>query len=213
MDIYIQRLIKRYPDAASCVEAIERAYATLVETFEQGGKLLICGNGGSAADSEHIVGELMKGFRSRRAIPASVRERLIADWPQEGAYIGEHLQGALPTISLSSHTALATAYANDVAADLVFAQQVYGYGKVGDTLLCISTSGRSRNVCLAAQVAQTMGLPTIALTGNDGGLLATFCDVAICVPRTSVEDIQEMHLPVYHTLCLMLEAHFFCGEQ
>lgn len=213
MDAYIQRLTERYPDLASCTPAIEQAYHLLVAAFEQHQKLLICGNGGSAADSEHIVGELMKGFRSRRAIPSSMRERLIADWPQEGAYIGEHLQGALPAIALSAHTALATAYANDVAADLVFAQQVYGYGKAGDALLCISTSGRSRNVCLAAQVAQTMGLHTIALTGRDGGLLATFCDVAICVPRTSVEDIQEMHLPVYHTLCLMLEAHFFCEER
>ena len=178
--------------------------------FQQRRKLLICGNGGSAADSEHIVGELMKGFRSRRPIPPSIREHLIAAWPQEGAYIGEHLQGALPVISLSSHTALATAYANDVAADLVFAQQVYGYGEPGDVLLSISTSGRSTNICHAARVARTLGLHTIGLTGNDGGLLSTLCDITICVPRITVEDIQEMHLPVYHTLCLMLEKHFFC---
>src|SRR5579872_7287272 len=210
MDIYIQRLIERYPDLADCVPAIEGAYALLATAFEQRRKLLICGNGGSAADSEHIVGELMKGFRSRRPLPPSIRERLIAEWPQEGTYIGEHLQGALPTISLSAHTALATAYTDDVVADLVFAQQVYGYGEAGDILLCISTSGRSRNVCFAAQVAQTLGLHTIGLTGSDGGLLATLCDIAICVPRNTVEDIQEMHLPVYHTLCLMLEEHFFC---
>lgn len=210
MDAYIQRLIDRYSDLAVCVEAIEAAYSILATAFQQRRKLLICGNGGSAADSEHIVGELMKGFRSRRSIPVSTRERLIAEWPQEGAYISEHLQGALPALSLSAHTAFTTAYANDVAADLVFAQQVYGYGEPGDVLLCISTSGRSTNVCQAARVAQTLGLHTIGLTGRDGGLLATLCDIAICVPRSAVEDIQEMHLPVYHTLCLMLEAHFFC---
>jgi D-sedoheptulose 7-phosphate isomerase len=210
VDVYIQRLIERYPDLADCVEAIEQAYTLLVKAFQQRRKLLICGNGGSAADSEHIVGELMKGFRSRRSIPDSTRERLIAEWPQEGAYISEHLQGALSALSLSAHTAFATAFANDVAADLVFAQQVFGYGEPGDVLLCISTSGRSTNVCQAARVAQTLGLHTIGLTGRDGGLLATLCDIAICVPRSAVEDIQEMHLPVYHTLCLMLEAHFFC---
>ncbi len=206
----MQRLLERYPDLADCVPAIEGAYALLMTAFEQRRKLLICGNGGSAADSEHIVGELMKGFRSRRPLPPSIRERLIAEWPQEGTYMGEHLQGALPAISLSAHTALATAYTNDVAADLVFAQQVYGYGEPGDVLLCISTSGRSANVCHAARVAQTLGLHTIGLTGRDGGLLAMLCDIAICVPRNTVEDIQEMHLPVYHTLCLMLEEHFFC---
>ncbi len=210
MDAYIQRLLERNPDLAVCVDAIEAAYSVMEVAFQQRCKLLICGNGGSSADSEHIVGELMKGFRSRRSIPASTSERLIAEWPQEGAYIGEHLQGALPALSLSAHTAFATAYANDVAADLVFAQQVYGYGESGDVLLCISTSGRSTNVCQAARVAQTLGLHTIGLTGRDGGLLATLCDIAICVPRSAVEDIQEMHLPVYHTLCLMLEAHFFC---
>ncbi len=210
MDAYIQRLVERYPDLADCVAAIEQAYTLLVKAFQQHRKLLICGNGGSAADSEHIVGELMKSFRSRRPIPDATRERLIAEWPHEGAYISEHLQGALPAISLAAHTAFATAYANDVAADLIFAQQVYGYGEPGDVLLCISTSGRSSNVCQAARVAQTLGLHTIGLTGRDGGLLATLCDVAICVPRSTVEDIQEMHLPVYHTLCLMLEAHFFC---
>ena len=211
MNAYLQRLIERYPDIAVCVDMIEAAYAIVEAAFQQRQKLLICGNGGSTADSEHIVGELMKGFRLHRPLPAVMQERLRTVWPQEGAYIGEHLQGALPAISLASHTAFATAYANDVAADLVFAQQVYGYGEAGDVLLCISTSGRSTNVCHAARVAHALGLQTIGLTGSDGGLLATLCDVAICVPRSTVEDIQEMHLPVYHTLCLMLEEHFF-GE-
>ena len=210
MNAYIQRLVDHYPDLAVCVDAIEATYSIMEAAFQQRRKLLVCGNGGSAADSEHIVGELMKGFRLRRPLPAAKQERLRTEWPQEGAYFGKHLQGALPAISLSSHTAFATAYANDVAADLVFAQQVYGYGESGDALLCISTSGRSTNICHAARVAHTLGLHTIGLTGRDGGLLATLCDIAICVPRSTVEDIQEMHLPVYHTLCLMLEAHFFC---
>lgn len=210
MHAYIQRLIERYPDLAICAEAIEAAYSILEAAFQQRRKLLICGNGGSAADSEHIVGELMKGFRLRRPIPTAMQECLRTEWPQEGEYLGKHLQGTLSAISLASHTAFATAYANDVAADLVFAQQVYGYGEAGDVLLCISTSGRSTNVCHAARVAHTLGLQTIGLTGSDGGLLATLCDMTICVPRNTVEDIQEMHLPVYHTLCLMLEEHFFC---
>lgn len=210
MHAYIQRLIERYPDLAGCAPAIEAAYSVLVAAFQQRRKLLICGNGGSAADSEHIVGELMKGFHLRRPLSAAIREHLISEWLQEGAYLSEHLQGALPALSLSTHTAFATAFANDVAADLVFAQQVYGYGEPGDVLLCISTSGRSTNVCHAARVAHTLGLHTIGLTGSDGGLLATLCDITICVPRSAVEDIQEMHLPVYHSLCLMLEEHFFC---
>ncbi len=210
MQAYIKRLIERYPDLAGCAVAIEEAYFVLVAAFHQHRKLLICGNGGSAADSEHIVGELMKGFRLRRPLPDAMRERLMAEWPHEGTYLSEHLQGALPALSLVSHTAFTTAYANDVAADLVFAQQVYGYGEPDDVLLCISTSGQSPNVCQAARVAHTLGLHTIGLTGGNGGLLTTLCDVSICVPRSSVEDIQEVHFPIYHTLCLMLEEHFFC---
>lgn len=203
------RLFARYPELASCREDIEAAYEILRNSYASGGKALFCGNGGSASDSEHIVGELMKGFMSKRPLPAEERARFAEAYGEDGGYIAERLQGALPAISLVSHTALMTAFINDVAPDLVFAQQVYGYGKPGDVLVGITTSGNSANVVRAVQVAKVRGLATIGLTGRTGGKLAELCDVTIRVPHDSTPDVQERHLPIYHAICIMLEEAFF----
>ncbi len=205
----LQILLSRYPELAACAADIRAAYDRLRATFQQGGKVLVCGNGGSAADSEHIVGELMKGYRLPRPLPDEVRRQIIAANPDEGAYLAEHLQGALPAISLVSQAALISAFANDVAADMVYAQQVYGYGRPGDALIAISTSGNAPNVIHAVQVGRALGLITIGLTGHSGGRLKALCDITICVPADSTTAIQERHLPVYHTLCAMLEEAFF----
>ncbi len=202
-------LVARYPDLAGCAGDIASAFDLLRIMFEAGGTLLICGNGGSAADCEHIVGELMKGFRSKRPLSPDRRALLCAAEPEHGDYLADHLQGALPAISLVSQSGLMTAFANDVAPDMVFAQQVYGYGRAGDTLLGISTSGTSRNVLHALRVARAMKLRTIGLTGQDGGTMVGLCDVTIRVPYTDTARIQERHLPIYHTLCAMLEETFF----
>jgi D-sedoheptulose 7-phosphate isomerase len=178
---------------------MESALAWMIECFEKGGKLLICGNGGSASDADHIVGELMKGFRARRRV---TDERIPTD-------LRELLQGALPAISLSSQDALITAFANDVAPEMIFAQQVYGYGREKDVLLAVSTSGNSVNVLNAAKVAKALGIRVIGLTGAEGGRLASEADVSIKVPETETYKVQEYHLPVYHYLCMTVERHFF----
>ncbi len=205
----LDKLVEKYPELDSCRPAIRRAYELLKRTYSRGGQVLICGNGGSAADSEHIVGELMKGYLSKRPIPAATRRRLVAAFPDHGDYLADHLQGALPALSLVSQTSLLTAYANDVAPDMVFAQQVYGYGKRGDCVIGLSTSGRSANITNALQVARALGLTTIGFTGKRGGTLPQVCDVTICVPWDSTADIQERHMAVYHALCAMLEQEFF----
>lgn len=205
----VDNLFGRYPDLEPCRADLQRAFELLRDSFAAGGKLLTCGNGGSAADGEHLVGELMKGFASRRPLDQVKRQALVAFDPEDGAYLADHLQGALPAISLVSQTALGTAIANDVAADMVFAQQVHGYGRPGDVLLGISTSGNSLNVVRATQVAGAGGLTTIGLTGANGGRLRELCDVCIRVPYDSVIEVQERHLPVYHALGLMLEGEFF----
>jgi D-sedoheptulose 7-phosphate isomerase len=204
-----KQLITKYPELGQCRDDIEQAFFRLKETYQNGGKTLICGNGGSSSDGEHIVGELMKGFMSPRLLGAEERGRFTSLYPEDGEYIADRLQGALPAISLSSHTAFLTAYANDVSADMIFAQQVYGYGRRGDTLIGISTSGNSRNVVLAVKTAKAMGLSAIGLTGKSGGMLKSLCDVTICVPWERTPDIQERHLPIYHALCIMLEEEFF----
>ncbi len=205
----LQKLITDYPDLAECTESIGQAFAVLRRMYQSGGKLLICGNGGSAADSDHIVGELMKSFALPRPLPDDVRRKLRTAFPQDGDRLGAALQGALPAISLVSQAALMTAYANDVDPEMVFAQQVYGYGVPGDTVLGISTSGNSKNVIRALQVGRALGLHTIGLTGRSGGQMKALCDVTICVPADAVPAVQERHLPIYHTLCLMLEQAFF----
>ncbi len=205
----LDELVTKYPDLASCADDVETVFERLRRTYAAGGKVLICGNGGSAADSEHLVGELMKGYLSPRPVPHAVRQRLTTLFPEDGAYLADHLQGALPTLSLVSQTALLTAYANDVAADMVFAQQVYGYGRPGDAVVGISTSGSSRNVLHALRVGRARGLHTVGFTGNGGGAMAELCDVTVRVPYERTADIQERHLAIYHVLCAMLEEAMF----
>jgi phosphoheptose isomerase len=202
-------LLARYPDLLVCREDITAAFELICSCYRDNGKILTCGNGGSAADSEHIVGELMKGFSSSRSLPSSFKDKIKNLFPDEGDYLGSHLQGALPAIALTSNSILNTAFANDVAADMVFAQQVYGYGNKGDILIGISTSGNAVNVLRALQVARVKEMVTIGLTGHSGGRMWGLCDVTIRVPRTSTPEIQELHLPVYHAICLMLENEFF----
>jgi D-sedoheptulose 7-phosphate isomerase len=209
MDGSFDALRNQAPEVVPCLGDLERAFELLYRAFRQGGKLLVCGNGGSAADSEHIVGELMKGFDRRRALPRAEREHLQALYPREGRYLADHLQGALPAISLASQSSLITAVANDTAAEMVFAQQVYGYGRPGDVLLAISTSGNSRNVLHALRVARAAGLATIGLTGRSGGEMAALCDVALCVPVDAMAEIQRAHQALYHALCRRLEEEFF----
>jgi D-sedoheptulose 7-phosphate isomerase len=207
--ILFEQLFESYPALETCRADIERAFNLLSKCYSEGGKVLVCGNGGSASDSEHIVGELMKGFLSRRHIRASDSELLREMYPEDGAYLAEKLQGALPAISLVSHSALSSAFINDVAADMVFAQQVYGYGRKGDAVIGISTSGNSGNVLNAIKIARTFGLSAIGLTGQDGGLMKKDCTVTIRVPARETYRVQELQLPVYHSICAMLEAEFF----
>ncbi|GAB6392011.1 MAG: phosphoheptose isomerase/SIS domain-containing protein [Treponematales bacterium] len=206
---YLQQLIERYPQLISIQKDIQQAYTVIVETYERKGKLLIAGNGGSAADAEHIAGELMKGFLKPRRPPADVAAALEQIDHERGGRIALYLQRGLPAICLSSHGALFTAVLNDQGADMVYAQQVYGYGKPEDVFLGISTSGNADNVINAAITAKALGLKTVALTGGYGGAFAVLADVAVIVPETETYKIQELHLPVYHALCLMIEEHFF----
>ena len=200
-----------FPALSACRHDIEAAFAVLHKAVQGGNKLLVCGNGGSAADSEHIVGELMKGFHDQRPLPAEERQRFQDLFPQDGAELAASLQGAVPAISLVSMTALITAIANDVDADYAFAQQVFGLGQDGDVLVAISTSGNSANVIHAAKVAKVRDMTVIALTGEGGGKLRAFADVCIRVPAGRVDQVQELHLPVYHYLCARLEEAFFGG--
>jgi len=205
---FIKQLIERYPTLFSCEKQIEIAIELLVSSYKKGGKLLICGNGGSAADSEHIVGELMKGFCLPRNIDDELAGKLrtYSDNPE---YLIDNLQYGLPAISLVSHTALSTAFANDKAPDVCFAQEVLGYGKKEDVLFGISTSGNSKNVVYAAQVAKAIGLKVLSLTGSKPAKLDNLSDVVIKVGSDITFKIQELHLPVYHAICLALENEFF----
>lgn len=210
-DKYIEELLTHYPALCNCRSDVLQAYELLEKCFSEGHKLLVCGNGGSCADSEHIVGELVKGFKLKRPCPPSFSQKLIKEDAVMGEELSLKLQGTLPAISLTCHQALNTAFANDVTdgGKLVFSQQVYGYGKEGDVLLAISTSGNSQNVLYACVVARAMGLKVIGLTGEGAGKLNDRCDVCIKVPATDPYRVQEYHLPVYHSLCLMLEERFF----
>jgi D-sedoheptulose 7-phosphate isomerase len=202
----LSSLFERYPTLQACERELRASFDLLATAYRNGNKLLVCGNGGSAADSEHIVGELMKGFLKRRPLPP---EQIAKLETAGGGAMARRLQGSLPAISLPSQMSLLTATANDGDYDLTFAQQVYGLGRAGDVLLAISTSGKSRNVCNAVIVAKAFDLKSIALTGEPGGELATLADIAIKVPSDNVAEIQELHLPVYHWLSTELEAAFF----
>ena len=206
----LNKLIKKVPELESCKNEISQAVDILCAAFKKGNKVLVCGNGGSAADAEHIVGELMKGFMSKRVLSENEKLAFIETaGDSDGKFLAENLQKALPAISLVSSVSLATAFANDVAPDLIFAQQVYGLGNPGDVFIGISTSGNAKNVLYAAQAAKTKNISTIALTGESGGKLKSFCNLTIAVPSNITPDIQELHLPVYHYICKAVEANFF----
>lgn len=202
-------LVNRYPKLEKSKNDILAAYNLLCHMYKNNGKLLVAGNGGSAADSEHIVGELMKGFVKPRTITEDFGQKLKEADPKLGEQLAEKLQGVLPAISLVGHTALSTAYLNDVDPVLGFAQQVSGFGCERDILLEISTSGNSKNILYAAVVARAKGMKVIGLTGRDGGALKQYADICIIVDEQETYRIQELHLPVYHALCLMLEEEFF----
>ena len=205
---HLTQLIADYPALAPCAGAIEAAFTALRDTITNGGRIYVCGNGGSAADCQHITGEMMKGFLKKR--PVTLSPQVMAGLsPQTAQYLSANLQGAIPCHSLTTETALISAITNDTAGDMPFAQQVYGYCRPGDTLIAISTSGNAQNVCLAAELATAMGVKTIALTGEKGGKLATVSTIAIQAPSQSTPKIQEYHLPIYHALCAAVEAHFF----
>lgn len=212
IDVHLNHLIACYPKLIVCKEEIYHAYEILEMAFSNGRKLLVCGNGGSASDSEHIVGELMKEFKLKRKVYGDQATALKAVDSELGQVLADNLQGALPAICLTGHSSLTTAFMNDANADLVFAQQVNGYGKPGDVFLGISTSGNSKNVLYAAVNAKAKGLKVIGLTGARESKLMKYADVCIRVPETETYKIQEYHLPVYHCLCLMLEENFF-GEK
>lgn len=206
---YLEELIRRYPVLEPVKEQIAQAYELIKECYETGHKLLVAGNGGSGADSEHIVGELMKGFKKERRLPKDMALRLAEADREAGTELAGKLQGALPAIALTGHPGLSTAFLNDVDGKMIYAQQVYGYGVEGDVLLAISTSGNSENIHYACVTARAKGIKIVGLTGRDGGKLKRDADAAIVVPETETFKIQELHLPVYHALCLMLEEHFF----
>lgn len=206
---HIDELCIRYPVLSVCKNDIEKAAEALIESFENGGKLLVAGNGGSCADSDHISGELLKSFVKKRRPSAELIDSIRKINPETGDYLADKLQGSLPVIALTNNTALMTASLNDVDGNVMFAQQVNGYGKEGDVFLGISTSGNSKDIVYPTVVAKAKGLMTVALTGKDGGKLKGIADICIVVPEQETFKIQELHLPVYHTLCLEIEEYFW----
>lgn len=206
---YIDLLMQRYPVLEACKKSIIEGYQLIESSYSHDGKLLIAGNGGSASDSEHIAGELMKRFNRPRPIPTEFANKLKQIDPVRGEQLSNNLERGLMAVPLVAHEALTTAYINDVDGNDVFAQQLYGYGRPGDVFLGISTSGNSKNVISATVVARALGIKVIALTGNTGGELAKVADVAVIVPEKETYMIQELHLPIYHCWCLMLEEYFF----
>ncbi len=198
----LQHMLQRHPSLEVCVPSIEEAYALLKTSYEQGGQMLLCGNGGSASDSDHIAGELLKGFGSKRPLAAEWKNKL-------GEELFNGLQGSLPALPLANFHGLLTAFSNDCNPEHMYAQLVWGLGRKQDVLLAITTSGNSVNILHAVTVAKAKGMKVIALTGQTGGRIKEKVDIAICAPATWTPDIQEYHLPIYHVLCLMLEETFF----
>lgn len=203
----MKNLLKKYPQLIPCENDINLVVEKICGAYQNNNKLLVCGNGGSAADAEHIVGELMKGFMCKRELPENEKQKLIDVGGEDGEKLAHLLQIPLPAISLVTSVSLATAFANDVAPELIFAQQVYGLGNENDILLGISTSGNAENVAYAMIAAKAKGLITIGLTGKDGGKLKDLCDISIIVPENSTPDIQELHLPIYHYICKTVEIN------
>ena len=202
-------LYERYENLITAKESIENAKETIIKSFEQGGKLLLCGNGGSCSDCDHIVGELMKGFLSQRALSEEKKQEMAKNSDSIKVEWLDELQGGLPAISLTSATALNTAFCNDVNPELLYAQQLMGLARREDVLFCISTSGNSKNVCAAAIVGKALGITVIGLTGHSGGHLKEIADICICAPETETYKIQELHLPIYHYICAEIEKYFF----
>ena len=207
-DIF-EDLLVRYSALEKNQDGIAQAFETIAATVDKGGKILVAGNGGSAMDAEHIVGELMKSFVKKRTLPHTFRERLETADDVLGKELASQLQGVVPAVSLVGHPALSTAFSNDVNPLLGFAQQLYGFGSERDVFLPLSTSGNSKNIIYAAVVARAKGMKIIAMTGQTGGKLAQYADVLINVPETEPYKVQELHLPIYHALCLMLEENYF----
>ncbi|MBR1694739.1 MAG: SIS domain-containing protein [Selenomonas sp.] len=207
----VEDLIARYPHMAECRADLQAAVEAICESYRNGHKLIACGNGGSASDSEHIVGELMKGFLLKREIKGELAEKIRANCGEDAQYLIDNLQGALPALSMVNQVALNTAFANDQAPDLSFAQQLLGMGDEGDVLLAISTSGNSTNVIYALEIAKVKGVKSIGLLGHSGGKIKarSLADINICVPEDETFKIQELHLPVYHMLCIAVENEFF----
>lgn len=209
LQVYIDELIERYPLLQEIEEDIIKGYLLLQNCYESKNKLLIAGNGGSAADAEHIVGELMKEFKLPRFLDDQMKERLVHTDSKLGTVLGNTLRQSLRAISLNGHPALSSACLNDVNGEIAFAQQINGLADVGDVFLAISTSGNSQNIIYAALTAKAYGMKVLALTGRDGGMLKSLSDVSVVVPEKETYVIQEYHLPIYHCWCLMLEKFFF----
>lgn len=206
---YIKELIERYSALAVCEKDIRAAASAIIDSYKAGGKLIVAGNGGSAADSDHITGELLKSFVKKRKPEQKFLDALSAIDSDTGSYLSDKLQGSLPAIALTNNSALMTASLNDVDGNVLFAQQVMGFGKKGDVFLGISTSGNSKDVIYALAVAKALGVKTVALTGKTGGKCKELADISIVVPENETFKIQELHLPVYHALCLTIEEYFW----
>lgn len=209
-DKILDQLCERYPSLLDIKDRIDEAAGMIIDCYTSGGKLLVCGNGGSSADADHFSAELMKGFELRRPLDESLKKRFTGISGSRGKILAEKLEHALPAISLSSNTALATAISNDIDPSMIFAQQVIGFGNEGDVLIGISTSGNSQNIVDACITAMTLNLNVIGITGITGGKMKNHCDLLINVPETRTAWVQELHLPVLHAICLIIEDHFYC---
>ncbi len=209
--VAMEEFYVRYPQMAYLRPQIESAVAEITARVEKGGKILVCGNGGSAADCEHIVGEFLKEFYIKRPVPSAMREKMESAYGEAGKYLADNLQGSIPAISLISQSGIMTAYANDAAPDLCNAQQAYGYCTDKDVLIGISTSGNSKNIYYALLVANLKGTYTVGLVGQKGGIMKDVCDVTFAVPETETFKVQECHLPLYHLICRAVENEIF-GE-
>lgn len=205
----MDELLNRYNKLKYLENAIWETSEIIIKTFKNGGKVLVCGNGGSCSDADHIVGELMKSFEGKRPLNISLQQKLEELSPERGKMLAEKLQQGLPAISLTVHQSLITAIANDIHGDVIYAQQVVGWGNPGDVLIGLSTSGNSKNVIDAMIVAKAKGLFTIGLTGETGGKMKDWCDVLLNVPETRTAYVQEFHLPIYHAICMIIEKEIF----
>lgn len=211
--VLLDELIRNYPELSELRDSIDKVSGIIVKCYTAGGKLLICGNGGSSSDSCHIAGELMKSFERERPLDVSLKNRLADISADRGKYLADKLEHGLPAISLSAHSSLITAICNDIDPQLIFAQQILGYGEEKDVLLAISTSGNSENIIDACITARAMNMTVVGITGRSGGKMKEYCDILINVPREKTASVQEIQLPVYHTICRIVEEYFYGGEQ